>query len=178
MSRMKQIIRYVPNTLTAMRLIAIPFFAWLMIGNRLMDAMWLFLAAQVTDVLDGFIARKYQVVTVFGRIADPAADKLMQVTALFLLAWKGMIPLVIPWFFFVKELFMLICGILAIRSRMDTSARWYGKAASAMLFATIMLTFFLKNQAVTNVLMWACVCTMAFAFVMYARDYLAHRRNA
>lgn len=174
---MRRIIRYIPNTLTSMRLAAIPVFAWWMFENRLMDAMWLFLLAQATDVLDGFIARKYQVVTVFGRIADPAADKLMQLTALFLLAWKGMIPTVIPWLFSIKELFMLICGILAIRSKMDTSARWFGKAASALLFATIMLTFFLKKHLVTDVLMWACVCTTLFALVMYGRNYLAHRRK-
>ena len=48
---MRQIIRYIPNTLTITRLAAIPVFAWWMIENRLMDAMWLFLLAQATDVL-------------------------------------------------------------------------------------------------------------------------------
>jgi cardiolipin synthase len=175
---MRHVIRYLPNFLTGMRLAVIPFFAWAMASNRLMDAMWLFAFAQATDVLDGFIARKFNVVTVFGRIADPAADKLIQLTALFLLAWKGLIPFVIPSLFLVKELFMLVCGILAIRRQMDTSARWYGKAASGMLFVTIMLTFVLKSHDLINLLMWACVCTTLFALAMYGRNYLAHRRNA
>jgi cardiolipin synthase (CMP-forming) len=178
MSRMRQIVRHLPNILTVMRMAVIPFFAWAMIADRLLAAMWLFLLAQATDMLDGFIARKYNVETVFGRIADPAADKLIQLTALFLLAWKGMIPLVIPCLFFIKELFMLICGILAIRRKMDTSARWYGKAASGMLFMTIMLTFVLDSRELINLLMWACVCTTLFAFAMYGRAYLAYRRKA
>ena len=74
---MKRIIRYVPNTLTLMRLAAVPVFAWLMLQGRLTAAMWLFLVAEATDLLDGFIARRFNVMTVFGRIADPAADKLM-----------------------------------------------------------------------------------------------------
>ncbi len=175
---MKRIIRYVPNTLTLMRLAAVPVFAWLMLQGRLTAAMWLFLIAEATDLLDGFIARRFNVMTVFGRIADPAADKLMQLTALFLLAWNGTIPAIIPWLFFTKELFMLVAGIFAIRSKMDTSARWYGKAASALLFATIMLTFFLRESPITTFLMWGCVAMTLFALVMYGRSYLAHRRDA
>jgi len=178
MSRMNRIIRYVPNTLTILRLCAIPIFALLMLENRLTEAMWVFLAAEATDMLDGAIARKYDVMTVFGRIADPAADKLLQLTALFSLAYLGMIPLMIPSLFFIKELFMLVVGVLAIRRKMDTSARWYGKVASALLFVVIMLTFFLRESPVTTFLMWVCVCMTLFALIMYGRNYLTHRRKA
>lgn len=174
---MAGIVRYVPNTLTGLRLAAVPLFAWLMITDRLTVAMWVFLAAEATDVLDGWIARRYQVITAFGRVADPAADKMMQLTALFLLAWKDMIPVAIPWLFLAKELVMLIAGIFALRSRMDTSARWYGKAASVLLFATIMLTFFLRGSMLTSWLMWGCVAFTLFALVMYGRTFHAHRSS-
>ena len=172
---MTGIVRYIPNTLTGLRLAAVPAFAWLMLTDRLTAAMWVFLAAEATDVLDGVIARRFQVITAFGKVADPAADKIMQLTALFLLAWKNMIPVAIPWLFLAKELVMLIAGVFALRSRMDTSARWYGKAASVLLFATIMLTFFLRGSRLTSLLMWGCVAFTLFALVMYGRSFHAHR---
>ena len=174
---MQRFIRYVPNTLTILRLVAVPFFIRLMLEDHLTGAMWLFLAAEATDALDGFIARKYDVITTFGRIADPAADKMIQLAALFLLAVKGFIPLIIPCLFLLKELVLLIAGIFAIRSQMDTSARWYGKVASAAVFATIMLTFFLRDSLLPTILLWACVAFTLFALVMYGRNYLAHRRE-
>lgn len=174
---MQRIMRYIPNTLTVLRLLAVPVFIRLMLQDQLHAAMWLFLAAETTDVLDGFLARKFNVVTQFGRIADPAADKLIQLAALFLLAWKGMIPVLIPWLFLLKEAIMLVAGIFAIRSEMDTSARWYGKVASASLFASIMLVFFLGGSLFTSLLLWACAAFTLFALVMYGRNYLAHRRQ-
>lgn len=174
---MQGIIRYVPNTLTILRLVAVPFFIWLMLADRMTAAMWLFLAAEATDALDGFIARKYDVVTEFGRIADPAADKLIQLAALFLLGYKGIIPGIIPWLFLLKELVLLIAGIFALRSKMDTSARWYGKVASASLFGTIMITFFLPGSLLSIILLWACAAFTLFALVMYGRNYLEFRRK-
>lgn len=174
---MQRWIRYVPNALTILRLIAVPFFIWLMLDDRMTAAMWLFLAAEATDVLDGFLARKYDVITEFGKIADPAADKLIQLAALFLLGYKGFIPGIIPWLFLLKELVLLIAGLFALRSKMDTSARWYGKVGSAFLFGTIMLTFFLPGSLLSIILLWACAAFTLFALVMYGRNYLAFRRQ-
>ena len=174
---MQRIIRHVPNTLTLLRLIAVPFFIRLMLDGRMTEAMWLFLAAEATDVLDGYIARKCNVITKFGQIADPAADKLIQLSALFLLGQRQIIPDVIPWLFLLKELVLLGAGVFAIRKSMDTSARWYGKAASASLFVTIMITFFFQNSLLSTVLLWACVAFTLFALVMYGRNYLAFRKQ-
>ena len=175
---MRRIIKYVPNTLTFLRLVAVPFFVWLMLIGRMTEAMWLFLAAEATDVLDGFIARKFNVITKFGQIADPAADKLIQLAALFMLGYRQIIPDIIPWLFLLKELILLGAGIFAIRKSMDTSARWYGKVASASLFVTIMITFFFQNSLLSTVLLWGCVAFTLFALVMYGRNYLAFRKQA
>ncbi len=175
---MERMMRHVPNILTLLRLIAVPAFASLMLQGRLALAAWLFLLTAVTDVLDGVIARRYDAVTPFGRVADPAADKLMQLTALFLLAARGMLPYAIAWIFLIKELVMLICGVLAIRGAMDTSAKWYGKLASAGLFVGIMLTFFTGGGVLTSVLLWLCVAVTLFALYMYGRHWVLHRSRA
>lgn len=174
---MSNFIRYVPNILTILRLAAVPFFAWLMLQSRMTEAMWLFVFAEATDALDGFIARKYKVVSVFGRIADPIADKLIQLTALFMLDWKNMIPSAIPWLFLLKELIMVVASVFAIRKKMDTSAKWYGKLTSASLFMAIMVTFFLRGSSVSALLLWACAVLTLFSLVMYGRNYILMRRK-
>jgi len=71
----------------------IPFFGYYLYNERYTVAVILFLLAGVTDVLDGIIARKFNMVTSFGKLADPLADKLMQLTALTILTIQDIIPL-------------------------------------------------------------------------------------
>ena len=71
-----------PNALTLLRLLLIPVFVVLMANNRMMPALGVFVFASLTDILDGWIARRYQLVTDFGKLADPLADKLMVLSAI------------------------------------------------------------------------------------------------
>ena len=66
-----------PNKLTILRVIAVPFFVVLYLMNYRIAAFLLFIAASFTDMLDGKIARKYGLVTNFGKIMDPLADKVL-----------------------------------------------------------------------------------------------------
>ena len=75
-----------PNKITMLRVIMIPFFAFFMltdvVGNSKYIAVAIFIIASLTDTLDGFIARKYNLVSNFGKFMDPLADKLLVSTAL------------------------------------------------------------------------------------------------
>ena len=78
--------KYIPNLLTLLRLIAIPFFVILSLGNRSIAALFVFVFACITDYFDGMIARKYNVISNFGKLMDPLADKTLVLAALVLLA--------------------------------------------------------------------------------------------
>ncbi|OKL49268.1 CDP-diacylglycerol--glycerol-3-phosphate 3-phosphatidyltransferase [Boudabousia marimammalium] len=87
-------IEQVPNALTVIRLVMVPFLVWLMLAypDRTMPQMWgafvLFTAAAFTDKFDGDIARKYNIVSNFGKIADPIADKALVLPALVIIVWN------------------------------------------------------------------------------------------
>ena len=161
--------------LTILRIAAVPLFVVLMNGENYGAALWVFLLAELTDVLDGIIARKFNLITAFGKIADPFADKLMMITALFMLASKGWIlskhPLVIPCLVLLKELFMLVSGLYLIRKKIDMSSKWFGKLTSVLFFVAIVLVFFDVSRSITDMLLWICVGMALFAALMYIRNY-------
>ena len=81
-----------PNKLTVIRMVAVPFFiAFYMMGWAL-PALILFVAASLTDMLDGQIARKYNLVTNFGKIMDPLADKILVYSAFCMMVEDGTVP--------------------------------------------------------------------------------------
>lgn len=81
-----------PNILTASRIASTPFLGYLIITDRLAAAVGLLFAAAVTDLLDGWLARKWNKFTVFGSIADPAADKLLMTVMVVTLGYRGFLP--------------------------------------------------------------------------------------
>lgn len=170
---MNRILKSIPNILTVLRIAAVPVFYILMRDNRITEAIWVFLLAEFTDVLDGIIARKFNSITSFGKLADPVADKLMQLTALFMLAVKDMIPHIIPYLVLFKELFLLISGLYLIRNRknIDMSSKWFGKLTSALFFVAIMMAFLGVPREITDVMLWICVGMAVFAAIMYIRNY-------
>lgn len=101
------------NVLTMVRVALVPVFAVLMLGDSTASriaATVVFLAAAATDKLDGHIARSRGLVTNFGKIADPIADKALVIAALLLLWAEGTIPWWVPVVIIVREL-----GITALR---------------------------------------------------------------
>lgn len=168
---MSTIFKHVPNLLTILRMAAVPVFYVLMRDDKITAAVWVFLFAEFTDVLDGIIARKFNLETPFGKIADPVADKMMQLTALFVLGGKDMIPAIIPYLVLFKELFLLISGLYLIRKNIDMSSKWFGKLTSVLFFVAIMMAFLGVSRNITDVMLWICVGMAVFASIMYIRNY-------
>ncbi len=81
-----------PNKLTIMRVISVPFFVVLYLQGYTMIAFFLFIAASVTDYLDGYLARKNNLVTNFGKIMDPLADKILVYSAFCCMVENGLVP--------------------------------------------------------------------------------------
>ncbi|OHF36599.1 CDP-diacylglycerol--glycerol-3-phosphate 3-phosphatidyltransferase [Corynebacterium sp. HMSC074A01] len=93
-----------PNALTSLRILFIPVFAWLVLAQHWWWAFGLFVALMITDKLDGDIARARNIVTDFGKIADPIADKALMITALVTLNIAGPLPVWITVVIIVREL--------------------------------------------------------------------------
>src|SRR6059036_482666 len=81
-----------PNTLTLLRIIAVPIFLICLTSERYGAALCVFLAAGLTDAVDGAIARITDAQTEFGAAMDPLADKLLMVSAFVVLPWYGIVP--------------------------------------------------------------------------------------
>jgi hypothetical protein len=116
-----------PNFLTVIRLILIPFCGYALYNDHFLQAGVIFVMACITDYADGKIARKYNMVTNFGKLADPAADKLLLLTALFILAVKKLIPMFIPVTVLIKETIMGIGGLILLNKKYVVSANIYGR---------------------------------------------------
>lgn len=141
----------------------------------------LFLTGGLTDVLDGYIARKFNMITSWGKIADPMADKLMQLTALFILSIVSkIIPIELLAIILAKEIFMGIGALVLYKQdNYVVSANWYGKMATVVFYlAIVMLIFdtpfsrkFLFGLAFNQFFFLIAVFAALFAFAMYVRSY-------
>lgn len=108
--------RWIPNALTILRVLLIPVFIWLIffssVQNHVAWALLVFVVAAFTDFLDGYLARKWRVISDFGKIADPLADKLLVLSALAALTWLE------PY-----RLFVAIFIVIALREVVITILR-------------------------------------------------------
>ncbi|MDD4295736.1 MAG: CDP-alcohol phosphatidyltransferase family protein [Ruminiclostridium sp.] len=162
--------RHIPNILTILRLLVVPLMAVWMISGKWTESLILFLLAEFTDILDGYIARRFNFISNFGKLVDPLADKLLQLTALFLLAHGGRLSY---WFFYIlcgKELAMIIGSMFFLKKEIVVSSNWVGKAAAFVLFTGIVLAFI--NSPFSESLLWIGVIISLIAAVVYLKGYL------
>lgn len=162
--------RYIPNALTILRLAVIPVMAYFMISEKWVLSLIIFVLAEFTDILDGYIARKFQVISNFGKLADPLADKLIQLTALLLLSTGGRLPIYFFNILCLKEIAMIVGALFFLKKDVVVYSNWIGKAASAILFSGIVLAFL--NVAISVYLLWAGVAVSITAGALYLIKFL------
>jgi CDP-diacylglycerol--glycerol-3-phosphate 3-phosphatidyltransferase len=117
-----------PNALTVVRILLVPVFLVLLLGGGALGAPWteldpqrmlwafiVFVVAMVTDWIDGFLARRWNLITDFGKIADPIADKSLMASALIGLALVGILPWWVPVVILVRELGITVLRFVIIR---------------------------------------------------------------
>lgn len=85
-------LRLLPNLITCLRLLVVPPIGWLLLHERYHSALILSLAAGISDLLDGFLAKRFGWTSRFGGIADPLADKSLMLVSFACLAWQGLLP--------------------------------------------------------------------------------------
>ena len=160
-----------PNTITALRFALIPLFVRVFFSSleeSLLYSILIFLLAGATDVLDGHIARKYNIITKWGQAMDPLADKLMQLTVLICFTIKQFIPLWVITIFGIKELLMIFGGIFLYtrKNKMVLPANSYGKIATVIFYIAILAIAF--NFKYSKLLIIIAILFALYAFVRYA----------
>ncbi|MGI6336277.1 MAG: CDP-diacylglycerol--glycerol-3-phosphate 3-phosphatidyltransferase [Clostridiales bacterium] len=174
----------IPNALSFLRLLMVPLFILLFFkGSSYLWAGLVFLLAGVTDVLDGYIARSTGCVTKFGRIIDPLADKLMQISAFACLAIRQIIPAWAILILAAKELTLLLGGWILLRRVHDVPpSNKYGKAASAVFyFVTIAVIVFDMPEILQICLLSGALFLSVAALLIYSwqlKKYLRERETS
>ena len=167
----------IPNLLSLIRLLMIPLIIWLYCeAQQYGAAVIMILLSGLTDIVDGFIARKYHMVSDFGKILDPTADKLTQAALILCLSvrYQLMIPLIIT--FVIRELFMIIMGYITIKKyNQVNSAQWYGKTTTVVLYTvmTLLILFPGIPELTANCMILFCGVVMLVTFVLYAKFYIS-----
>ena len=171
----KEQIFTIPNLLSLIRFLMIPVIIWLYcFRGAYYQAVAVILLSGLTDVIDGFIARKFKVVSDLGKILDPVADKLTQFAILVCLTVKHKLMLLLVILFSAMELCKSLLGYLAIRKEDSVnSSKWHGKLNTVMLYATMVLLILFPQmpEFAANGLIVLCVFVMTYSFANYAVFY-------
>jgi len=176
--------KHIPNILTIIRFLLIPIIIILILSGNYLLGLVVFTISSITDVLDGIIARKFNFTSDFGKLMDPLADKLTQISVLTTLVIKDIIPLWILLVIVIKE-FVLISGASFLYGKdVVVYSKWFGKLATVLLYLAIVSSLLLSQfeaqiiaantlpKFILNIdfnLFCLAIITTIFALVMYIK---------
>ncbi len=161
----------IPNILSMFRICLIPLFIYLFVNKMDKEAFIVLVISGLTDVVDGFIARKFNMISAVGKALDPISDKLTQAAMLGCLInrFKAMwVPLILMVF---KEIFSGIAALLAIKTTGEVhGADWHGKVTTLSLYAMMSLHILWPSMpaVLSNILIGGCVALMVLSLVLYS----------
>jgi CDP-diacylglycerol--glycerol-3-phosphate 3-phosphatidyltransferase len=163
--------RHIPNALTVARFAAIPIFAWLYLSagdGPAWGAGVFFAGAALTDQVDGYLARRWQVESSFGRVADPLADRLMIDIAVVLLWATDRIPLVAALIVLGRDLALVLGYKLLAPRGYELDVSFLGKLATWVLYAALSLVLVTdEGTGWPQVLLWIGLALAVLAGVQY-----------
>jgi cardiolipin synthase len=161
------VIRQIPNLLSLARLAATPFLVWLLLAGNYRGALILCLAAGLTDMLDGFLARRFGSVSQTGAYLDPIADKVMLSATFLALGIGGAIPVWLVVLVFGRDALMLVAiGAILI----FTPIRRFPPTIWGKLSTVVQIVFLLcvLSGISPPALVWAPAITTAWSGLHYA----------
>lgn len=166
----------IPNILTILRFILIPVILYFIFTGHYLLGFIFFTISGITDILDGAIARKFNLITNFGKLMDPLADKLTQISVLATLVFQKIIPFWILIVVLLKELLMIIGASFLYGKDVVVYSKWFGKLATVLFYLAIVCSLIIKEFALTGI--WQnldfilyCIAVIAtiFSFIMYVK---------
>ena len=164
----------IPNYLTILRVIMIPFFVFFMVTDYAGDASkWisvaLFIIASLTDFLDGHLARKHNIVSNFGKFMDPLADKLLVCSAMICLVEMHIIPAWIVIIIIAREFIISGFRLIASDNGVVIAASYWGKFKT--VFQMVMICLMIANipalRLLTDIVMWVALILTIVSLIDY-----------
>ena len=179
----KKDILTVPNMLSIFRLVLIP--VYVLIYLNATEPVHYYIAGGIlavsclTDLIDGQIARRFNMISTVGKVLDPLADKLTQFTLAICLAVQYPVVWIMVCLIFVKEIFQLIAGIVAFRKgKMLKGALFAGKICTTVLFMSLIILVLTPPQLLSDrvvvVVTAVDVVFLLISFISYALAYYKH----
>ncbi len=173
--QMRQEAFSIPNLLSYFRLLLIPLFIQLYIRGDFTEALITLAASGLSDIIDGRIARKYNMVTDLGKVLDPVADKLTQCAMMICVATRYPAMWWLLGIHVVKELIMIVVGYYVLK-KTDTvnSAIWCGKLCTGVIYAVMMSHVILPDipQSVSAASAAVCAGLIVLSLVVYTARYV------
>lgn len=168
----------IPNLMSYLRLLLIPVICWIYLHATtradyyIATAVVLF--SSLTDMLDGLVARKFNMITNLGKILDPVADKLTHAALAICLAIKHPLMWILLVLMAVKEGYMAVKGYQFLqKGTMLDGAHWCGKVTTALLFACLFIMFLFPGipDIIANIMILAMMISMGYTFFYYVSLY-------
>ena len=171
-----------PNKLTLFRVVLIPFFVFFLLapyfeeyGNYI--AVAIFIVASITDFLDGKIARKYNLVTNFGKFMDPLADKLLVCSALICLILLELIPAWVVIIIIAREFIISGFRLVASDNGVVIAASYWGKFKTAFQMLTVIVLILNIPNKVFTILGTVLIYVSLALTVISLIDYIAKNKD-
>ena len=168
----------IPNLLSLFRLVLIPVYATVYLNAtqnyQFILAGFILAVSCLTDMIDGKIARKYGMITTLGKVLDPLADKLTQLTLTICLSMKYPVLYPVLGLFIMKELFQLVIGVVFLRKgKMLPGALLAGKVCTTVLFISLIALVLLSDidPAAVTVIAVIDALFLGVSFMSYAMAY-------
>ncbi len=165
--------KHLPNMITVLRIVMTPFFAWLYLAGHYVWSLILLAVIMLSDLADGYLARKYHLQSKLGAILDPFADKLAQITICICLYINAIAPLWFMLALIVKEVSQIVLAYICLRKKVEVQpARWYGKVATslfyiAICFNLVFVPLMIMPPLVPRILFIVAAVSLYFAFINY-----------
>ncbi len=183
----------IPNILTAVRILLIPLFVAVFLwengnvdigadpeseGSGYVIAAIIIIISGLTDAADGFIARKFDMITDLGKVLDPFADKLTQAAVVVCLIfryseiWQAVAALF--GIILIKEIIMLVMGVMFLKKGQDLGgAKWFGKLATIVFYVLVIILIGAPSLSTPAALVMVSVMALfaVLSFVLYMREY-------
>lgn len=172
-----------PNKLTILRMVMVPLVMFFLLNNFIsrevshIVAALLFVVASLTDWLDGFLARKYNLITNFGKVMDPLADKLIVTAVMLCLIKTGVFPVWCAMIIIGRDFLVSGMRIIASKENMNVAASMWGKVKTLiqMIAFTVAILFgessFLTLYYVTKIVIYISTLATLISGISYCRDY-------
>lgn len=172
----------VPNILSLFRLLLVPFIAVTYLYGETTWAVIALIVSGVTDVVDGFVARHFNQITDLGKILDPLADKLTQMTVALCLTWHNIELLPLLVICVCKELCQMVGGLLLLgKGETIRGSKWYGKMATVLFYSVAVILvqpFFEVPKPWPMILVALVLVAMLVAFFNYLAIFIKTSRAA